>query len=596
MVKEPIYTQINNCRDCYRCVRHCPVKAIQIKDARAVILHDRCTFCGTCVNECPNNVKTIRDDVDQVRMAFLSKKKVIVSLAPSYVSEFAGVEDNFVRALYRLGFSAVSETAIGAALVSQALDMYYNEHGSAPFISTACPSVVELVRKYFPDSIDSLAPVPSPLQTHSAYLRRLYGNDIFIVFIGPCVAKKVEADQHAGFPDVALTFREVRQWLEEENIDLAHMDTGIAVDFVPKKAGKACAYPIENGQIETSKIWENKFIEQTALSVSGITRVMSSLKGTHTSDFLEALNCDGGCINGPGTSHEDSALIRKKAVATHVLTRLGEPDVFDGDEAFAREVMEKGYGILDAKMPDVAAVSTDRHTDAEITAALAKLGKTSPEDELNCGGCGYPTCRDMARALLDGMAETEMCVTKMRKDAESKVDILLSTIPHGVVIVDSDLNIADCNKRFIDIFEDFPEGFLDADGLRSFRGTPVSNFVPFAEKFREQFFMSKPQQYRFRHEGKIMRVTFFLVESKELLGAMFEDITTPSVRREAVVGRAEEVIMNSMKAVQQIASLLGDNAAETEIALNAIIEEFNVHDEGADEAGLVIDSEGERNE
>ena len=596
MVKEPIYTQINNCRDCYRCVRHCPVKAIQIKDARAVILHDRCTFCGTCVNECPNNVKTIRDDVDQVRMAFLSKKKVIVSLAPSYVSEFADVEDNFVRALYRLGFSAVSETAIGAALVSQALDMYYNEHGSAPFISTACPSVVELVRKYFPDSIDSLAPVPSPLQTHSAYLRRLYGNDIFIVFIGPCVAKKVEADQHAGFPDVALTFREVRQWLEEENIDLAHMDTGIAVDFVPKKAGKACAYPIENGQIETSKIWENKFIEQTALSVSGITRVMSSLKGTHTSDFLEALNCDGGCINGPGTSHEDSALIRKKAVATHVLTRLGEPDVFDGDEAFAREVMEKGYGILDAKMPDVAAVSTDRHTDAEITAALAKLGKTSPEDELNCGGCGYPTCRDMARALLDGMAETEMCVTKMRKDAESKVDILLSTIPHGVVIVDSDLNIADCNKRFIDIFEDFPEGFLDADGLRSFRGTPVSNFVPFAEKFREQFFMSKPQQYRFRHEGKIMRVTFFLVESKELLGAMFEDITTPSVRREAVVGRAEEVIMNSMKAVQQIASLLGDNAAETEIALNAIIEEFNVHDEGADEAGLVIDSEGERNE
>ncbi len=596
MVKEPIYTQINNCRDCYRCVRHCPVKAIQIKDARAVILHDRCTFCGTCVNECPNNVKTIRDDVDQVRMAFLSKKKVIVSLAPSYVSEFAGVEDNFVRALYRLGFSAVSETAIGAALVSQALDMYYKEHGSAPFISTACPSVVELVRKYFPDSIDSLAPVPSPLQTHSAYLRRLYGNDIFIVFIGPCVAKKVEADQHAGFPDVALTFREVRQWLEEENIDLAHMDTGIAVDFVPKKAGKACAYPIENGQIETSKIWENKFIEQTALSVSGITRVMSSLKGTHTSDFLEALNCDGGCINGPGTSHEDSALIRKKAVATHVLTRLGEPDVFDGDEAFAREVMEKGYGILDAKMPDVAAVSTDRHTDAEITAALAKLGKTSPEDELNCGGCGYPTCRDMARALLDGMAETEMCVTKMRKDAESKVDILLSTIPHGVVIVDSDLNIADCNKRFIDIFEDFPEGFLDADGLRSFRGTPVSNFVPFAEKFREQFFMSKPQQYRFRHEGKIMRVTFFLVESKELLGAMFEDITTPSVRREAVVGRAEEVIMNSMKAVQQIASLLGDNAAETEIALNAIIEEFNVHDEGADEAGLVIDSEGDRNE
>jgi len=590
--REPIYTQINNCRDCYRCVRHCPVKAIRIKDAHAVIIHERCTFCGTCVNECPNSVKTIRNDVDKVTMAFLSKRKVIVSLAPSYVSEFKGYEDNFVRALYRLGFHAVSETAIGAALVSQALDMYYEKHGSVPFISTACPSVVELVRKYFPQDIEHLAPVPSPLQTHSAYLRRLYGDDIVIVFIGPCIAKKVEADDHPGYPDIALTFREVREWLEEENIDLANMDTGVAVDFVPMKAGKATAYPIENGQIETSKIWQNHFIEQEALSVSGITRVMSSLKGTHTDDFLEALNCDGGCINGPGTSHEDSAIIRKKAVATHVLSRLNDPEVFEGDEEFAREVMEKGYGILGAGSPAPTGLSLSPHSEDEITAALRSLGKTRPEDELNCGGCGYPSCRDMARAMLDGLAETEMCVTKMRKDAESKVDILLSTIPHGVVIVDNELNIADCNKRFIDIFEDYPEGFLDADGLRSFRGTPVSVFVPFAEKFREQFYMNKPSQYRFRHEGKVMRVTFFLVESKMLLGAMFEDITTPSVRREAVIEKAEEVIMNSMKTVQQIASLLGDNAAETEIVLNSIIEEFNVHGEGTADDGLMIESEG----
>ncbi|MBR2706447.1 MAG: 4Fe-4S binding protein [Mogibacterium sp.] len=592
MKREPIYTQINNCRDCYRCVRHCPVKAIRIKDAHAVIIHERCTFCGTCVNECPNSVKTIRNDVDKVTMAFLSKRKVIVSLAPSYVSEFKGYEDNFVRALYRLGFHAVSETAIGAALVSQALDMYYEKHGSVPFISTACPSVVELVRKYFPQDIEHLAPVPSPLQTHSAYLRRLYGDDIVIVFIGPCIAKKVEADDHPGYPDIALTFREVREWLEEENIDLANMDTGVAVDFVPMKAGKATAYPIENGQIETSKIWQNHFIEQEALSVSGITRVMSSLKGTHTDDFLEALNCDGGCINGPGTSHEDSAIIRKKAVATHVLSRLNDPEVFEGDEEFAREVMEKGYGILGAGSPAPTGLSLSPHSEDEITAALRSLGKTRPEDELNCGGCGYPSCRDMARAMLDGLAETEMCVTKMRKDAESKVDILLSTIPHGVVIVDNELNIADCNKRFIDIFEDYPEGFLDADGLRSFRGTPVSVFVPFAEKFREQFYMNKPSQYRFRHEGKVMRVTFFLVESKMLLGAMFEDITTPSVRREAVIEKAEEVIMNSMKTVQQIASLLGDNAAETEIVLNSIIEEFNVHGEGTADDGLMIESEG----
>ena len=592
MEKQPIFTEISNCRDCYRCVRHCPVKAIQIKDAHAEIIYERCTFCGTCVNECPNSVKQIRDDTDRVRMAFLSKRKVIVSLAPSYVSEFRGYEDNFVRALYRLGFHAVSETAIGAALVSQALDIYMEEHGEAPFISTACPSVVQLVTKYFPESIDSLAPVPSPLQTHSAYLRKLYGNDIVIVFIGPCIAKKVEADEHPGYPDIALTFREVRQWIEEENIDLSNMDTGIEIDFVPAKAGKAAVYPIENGQIETSKIWQNHFIEQSALSVSGITRVMSSLAGTHTNDFLEALNCDGGCISGPGTLHEDSAVIRKKAVASFVLSRMGEPETFDGDEEFAREVYEKGYGILGAPSPASTGLVRAGHTEEEITEALAKLGKTTPEDELNCGGCGYPTCRDMARAMLDGLAETEMCVTKMRKDAESKVDILLSTIPHGVVIVDNDLNIVECNRLFIKIFEDYPDEFLDAEGLRSFHGTPVSVFVPFAEKFREQFFMSKPQQYRFRHDGKVMRITFFLVENKAMLGAMFEDITTPVIRREAVVEKAEEVITKSLSTVQQIASLLGENAAETELVLNSIIEEFNMGAESRGNSDLIEDEGG----
>ena len=588
----PIYTEISNCRDCYKCVRNCPVKAIQIRDAHAEIIPERCIYCGTCVNACPNGVKVIRNDVDRVQMAFLSHRKVIVSLAPAYVAEFAGLEDNFVRALYKLGFDAVSETAIGAALVSQALDMHIIANGKANYISTACPSVVELVRKYYPEYVSKLAPVPSPLQTHSAYLRHLYGNDIVIVFIGPCIAKKVEADAHPGYPDIALTFREVEQWLEEENIQLENIDTGIPVEFVPAKAGKAAIYPIENGQIETSKIWMNRFVEQSALSVSGVELVMSSMSGMHTDDFLEALNCDGGCIYGPGISRVGSAVVRKKAVASCVMQRLSETDVFDGDADFAREVLRKGYGILDAPAPVPAPVVDDDFSEEELIGALKKLGKRGPEDELNCGGCGYKTCRDMARALLRGFAEAEMCVTKMRKDAESKVDILLSTIPHGVVIVDNELNVVELNKRFVDIFQDFPESFLDAEGLRSFHGSPVSMFVPFADKFREQFLLSRPAQYRFKQDGKIMRVTFFLVESKALLGAMFEDITTPIIRREAVIEKAEDVITKSLNTVQQIASLLGENAAETEIALNSIIDEFNVHSERSGGSGLIEDEGG----
>ena len=573
----PIYTEINNCRDCYRCVRSCPVKAIKIKDAHAVIVPERCTFCGTCVQACPNGVKKIRSDIDKVTMAFLSHRKVIASIAPSYASEYEGYADNVIRALYKLGFSAVSETAIGATLVSEALDIYIEKHGTAPFISTACPAVVEMIKKHYPDNVKDLAPFPSPLQTHSAYLRRLYGDDIVIVFIGPCTAKKSEADEHPGYPDIALTFAEFSQWLEEENIQLDSIDTGISKDLVPAPAGRASLYPIENGQIGTSVEWMREFLSAGAVAASGIDQIKSSLPGDVQNTFLEALNCSGGCINGPGTTRTGSTIARKKAIADYVNSRNGSADVFTGDRAFAEELVEKGYGIMNAEQPKATPADGSPFSDEEIEKALAKLGKHGIEDELNCGGCGYPSCRDMAKALLAGLAEVEMCVTKMRKDAESKVDVLLSTIPNGVVIVDNDLNIVDCNKEFIDIFEDYPESFLDAEGLKSFRGTPLAAIVPFADRFREQFYMSRPAQYRFKHNGKVMRVTFFYVEADMMLGAMFEDITTPTVRREAVVNKAEEVISRSLETVQQIASLLGENAAETEIVMNSIIEEFNVH-------------------
>ena len=588
-MKYPIYSELSNCRDCYKCVRSCPVKAIQIKDERAIIVPERCTWCGACVGACPNNVKSIRNDIDFASAAIKSGKKVIASIAPSFASEYAGFEDNLIRALYRLGFTAVSETAIGATLVSQALDMYVAEHGSAPFVSTACPSVVELIKKYFPDNVKDLAPVPSPLQTHSAYLRHLYGNDIVIIFIGPCVAKKKEADAHPGYPDIALTFAELDQWLIESNIQLDTIDTGIEVKLVPARAGKASIYPIENGQVETSKVWMNRFIECDAISASGIDLIKSSIPDKLEDTFLEALNCSGGCINGPGTSHSGSILERKRSQSKYVLSHANDDNLFDGDEAFAARILQEGYGIIGADSPKEESVVDIDYTEEDIKKALSKIGKVSKEDELNCSGCGYHTCRDMAIALLNGLAEPEMCVTKMRKDAESKVDILLSTIPSAVVIVDNELNVADCNKNFIQIFEDYPESFLDAEGLRSFRGMPISNFVPWEDKFQEQFYSSTPSQYRFKHNGHTYRVTFFLVENKRLLGAILKDITTPTVRREAVVGKAEEVITNSLSTVQQIASLLGENAAETEIALNAIIEEFNVQTDNRGDYGLIED-------
>ena len=593
-MQNPIYTEVTSCRDCYKCVRSCPVKAIQIKEGHAMIIKDRCIYCGRCVHVCPNSAKKVRDDRDRVQLALSTGRKVFCSLAPSYASEFHGYEKELLTALKKLGFWGVSETAIGAALVSQALDIYASEHdGNVPFIGTACPSVVELVKKYYPEHVSRLAPVPSPLQTHSAYLRHIYNEDFAICFIGPCIAKKVEADTTPGYPDFVITFKELRAWLDESGIDLSSIEAE-DVDFFPAKAGVSTIYPIEGGQIASSALWSGKPFGIDALAFSGIDQVMSALgEKEFPLPFLELLSCEGGCINGPASTDTVSMTERKRASSSYTAKRLKEQDLFKGDEKFARLLLEKGYGLLHNEGPKVSTEFREKHSEDDIKRALVELGKLTKADELNCGGCGYNTCREMAIAYLEGMAEAEMCVTKMRKEAESKVDVLLRTIPNGVVIVDSDLQIADCNVRFLEFFGDMEEGFVDQGILQMVKGLPLERFVPFAEKFRDQFYLTHPGQYRVHFKDKYLRITFFLVESKRLLGAMFEDITTPTIRRETVVKKAEDVIQKSLETVQQIASLLGENAAETEIMLNSLIDAFSVHGTGEGESDFREDEDGD---
>ncbi len=581
-MQNPIYTEVTSCRDCYKCVRSCPVKAIQIKDGNAMIIKDRCIYCGRCVHVCPNSAKKVRDDVPRVQLALKSGRRVICSLAPSYASEFHGREKELLTALRKLGFSGISETAIGAAIVTQALDIHASEHdGDCPFIGTACPSVVELVKKYYPEASSKLAPVPSPLQTHSAYLRSIYNEELVIVFIGPCIAKKMEADMTPGYPDLAITFDELKAWLAAEGISLDTIEAE-DVDFVPCRAGLSTIYPIEGGQIASSSVWGGRQLQADALAFSGVEQVMSALRSDEVPlPFLELLMCEGGCVNGPGITSDMPMTERKRSAEIYTMKRLDSPDVFTGDEAFARRLLKEGYGLLHSTEPKSEGGFRHQHTEDEIKRALVDLGKLTKADELNCGGCGYNTCRDMAIAYLDGMAEVEMCVTKMRKEAESKVDVLLRTIPMGVVIVDSDLQIADCNEHFMEIFGDMDEGFvLDQSILQMVKGLPLERFVPFADKFRDQFYLSHPGQYRVHFKDKFLRVTFFLVEKKRLLGAMFEDITNPTIKRETVVKKAEDVIQKSLETVQQIASLLGENAAETEIMLNSLIDAFSVHGAG----------------
>lgn len=577
----PVYTEETSCRDCYKCVRGCPVKAIKVRDGKATVVKDRCIYCGHCVELCPNNAKKIRSDVDRARLILKDGKvRKICSLAPSFSSEFPEREKEFLSALKMIGFDEISETAIGAAIVSEALDMYSTRHGGkCPWISTACPTVVELVKKYYPDVVDKLAPVPSPLQCHSAYLRYLYGNDISIIFVGPCIAKKHEADSTPGYPDIALTYDEIRTLFDEEGICLESLEK-TDVDFVPKKAGYSTFYPVERGMLVTSNIWRSQPLCENAFALSGLDQISTTLRQTKDQiPFLEMLACDGGCINGPVSNREFPLADKKRASTIYTEKRLKEAELFVPEPSFMEEVLEKGYGILNTHNPERETDFNHSYTEEEIKKVLLKLGKETIKDELNCGGCGYNTCKEMAIAFLDGMAEEEMCVTKMRKEAQSKVDGLIQTIPMGVVIVDKNLQIADCNLKFLELFSDMDPAILDKNLLDMVKSLPLERFVAFPDIFKDQFFNSKPGQYRIHFKDKFLRLTFFQVDNKRLIGALFEDVTMPTVKREIVVKRAEDVIQKSLNTVQQIASLLGENAAETEIMLNGLIEAFSVHSE-----------------
>ena len=600
----PIYTELTECRDCYKCVRSCPVKAIQVRDGSAVVVKDRCIYCGACVDTCPSHAKKIRNDLGRVKQFLKSGRKVFCSLAPSVSSEFPNSVDSVVVALKRLGFFATSETAIGAALVNASIEAYAEEHdGRCPWISTACPTVVQIVKKYYPSLVPSLSKVPSPLQCHSAYLRKLYGQDIGIVFIGPCIAKKIEADETPGYPDFALTFGELRTWLEEEGLNLDQITDELVVGtemvppFLPSAAGKSTLYPVEGGMI-ASLSWGNDPFQTHAVAISGSEQVVSTLAGmvddNQNTDFLELLFCEGGCINGPGSASGRSSASKKGLASRYTRSRITAPQpTFAGDPLFVAELLEGGYSLIEKAGEGGQLVSSSssrstslspykfglQHTDEEIEQALHLLGKADKREELNCGGCGYNSCREMAIAYLDGMAEPEMCVTKMRKEAQSKMDVLLRTIPIGVVIVDDTLKIVDCNSGFLRLFSevDFP---LEESALNMVAGLPLERFVPFHEKFREQFTYAKAEQYRLHYQDKFLRVTFFSVEKQRLVGALFEDITTPTVRRETVIKKAEGVIQKSLETVQQIASLLGENAADTEIMLNSLIDAFKVPGNG----------------
>ncbi|HNW34292.1 MAG TPA: [Fe-Fe] hydrogenase large subunit C-terminal domain-containing protein, partial [Candidatus Ozemobacteraceae bacterium] len=413
----PIYTSQNECQDCYKCVRHCTVKAIKIESGRAAVVPELCISCGHCVRVCPAKAKHIRNDLPRVRAMLESGRPVFLSLAPSYVSEFAGWPVlSLIGSLRGIGFAGVSETALGAEMVNSALANHL-KRPTVPrlTISTACPSVVEYINKYIPRLVPFLADMPSPVLAHAGFLRARIPSESFIVFAGPCVAKKREADAHPELLDAAITFSDVRSMLQEAGRDQNSAAPVMPEDrFFPHAAREGRLYPVPHGMIGSLEHFPG-LEDVEFISMSGIAELEETLRTCNPDQlarpvFIEALACPGGCMNGPGCVRSTAGLTGRLEVMNQV-KRNAPPTIAPEPPAF---LPLTGGAVLPPS-----------HTEEQVLEALRRVGKRDSADELNCGGCGYNTCREFARALLDGRAEPNMCLSWLRRQTQKKANALL---------------------------------------------------------------------------------------------------------------------------------------------------------------------------
>lgn len=572
----PVYTEKSNCQDCYRCVKACPVKAIKLESGSASIVPDLCIYCGTCTLICPNGTKKVRNDLASVKQSLMRQEKIIVSLAPSYLSEYAKEDIHKVIAAFKeAGFWQISETAIGAEKVAEATKAWIDSQPNGVYISSCCPSAVQLIKKYYPEYSSYIVPVFSPMITHSLFLKSIYPN-AKVAFVGPCAAKKSELDQFQGKIDFVLTFQEIKELFDDMGIYFEFMKPTQEDVFFPFKASKGNLYPIDGGMltnmIDSITTTEARINHNTGnvdarymtfSGVQNIKEILSDFKQLDTSckTFLELMTCEGGCIKGPCSNENCSSATKRVQVLKNVNTNKEEHNY---EETLKQLDISENYDYIKA-------VEQKEYTQKQIQEALKRVNKKSEADELNCGGCGYDTCRQFAKALIDGRAENDMCVSYMRKIAQDKTNILLKKIPQGIVIVNESLKIVDTNEKFASMLGEEVKALYDTNpGLH---GADITKLVPFHKFFSSVLSTGVDVlEQDIRDGDNYYGLSIFSVQDFSLVCGILQNLHAPEVRKDIVLKRTQDVIMENMKVVQKIAFLLGENASYTEAMLNSIVE------------------------
>lgn len=544
----------SNCKNCYKCIRHCPVKAIRFSGNQAHIIGNECILCGHCFVVCPQNAKEIVDETEKVRVLIQSGDPVVVSLAPSFIANYDGVGIEAMRdALKKLGFYDVEETALGATMVKREYDRLLKEEQRDILISSCCHTVNLLIQKYFPKELPCLADVMSPMQAHCLDIKKRIPN-AKTVFIGPCVAKKDEAEHYEGIVDAVLTFEELTNWLKAEKVELRQ-------EIVPNPESRARFFPTTGGILKTMVKDAPGY---SYMALDGVENCMAALQDIEQGKihhcFIEMSACAGSCVGGPVMEKYHRSPVRDYMAVSQF---AGEKD-FDVAQPSV-SAMRKQFETIEqrANIP----------SETEIRDILREMGKFKPSQELNCGSCGYNTCREKAVAIYQGKAEISMCLPFLKDKAESVSDTIAKNTPNGIIMLNDKLEVQQINPAALKILN-----LRSASAILGDQVVRVLDPVPFMKVHNTGVGIMNERTYLAEYD-RYVEQTIVPAEEGRMVLCLMRDVTAEenNRRQQEEISRqtvevADKVVDKQMRIVQEIASLLGETAAETKIALSKLKE------------------------
>ncbi len=535
-----------NCKNCYRCVRSCKVKAIKVLNNQAKIEEKLCIACGECFLVCSQNARTIHSDIKNFKRFVESKEKVIVSIAPSYKGyDYNGID--MISLLKEIGVERIEETARGADIVSKAYGNYIDSCEKNIHLTSACPSTNLLIEKYFPQYMDLLLPVTTPLLLHGQMLKKQYPN-CKVIFVGPCFAKKTEilSNGSEGLIDGVITFDELIDEFSHVHISKKHK-----VDQKGSIIGRTFA---KSGGI-TKYINQNEYRK---IKVEGVEEAIKFLKIVDKLDeklIVEINSCKGGCLNGPGGEKCSSSYYERLIRIDSLLEeKIEDQENFNFD--LKRSFYNKQTNLL---VPN----------EEEIKKILIKMEKYTKEHELNCAACGYNTCREKAVAVFNGMSTIDMCIPFMRNRAERISNEIFSNSPNGIFILDQNLNISEINKAAMEKF------YLDKKSI----GKNIREYIDDIDfelvLKNEENIIKKKSTYK--NYGLICLKSIIYLKDQKALLVIITNITKEEKQEEELrsvkqntIELTQGVIEKQMRVAQEIASLLGETTAETKVALTKL--------------------------